>query len=223
MTSASSLSPRLGEGAGVQAGHRREVHRRQHAVGVHVPHPLVHVEAARAQLGVRARVEAPLLVGPADGGGHPERRGGRLALEHPLVDALRRCGRPWAPRPATSPGRGSRTCRAARRSGRRCSPGSCRPSACAGSSRIWTWPKTLATNAGSRRGRREPEEQGRAHRATRASACWARACRRGAHGCEPFGQRVHRVRSVARTAVAAEVDPATSASSRAKAPDATST
>ena len=104
MTSASSLSPRLGERAGVEAGHRREVHRREHAVGVHVAHPLVHVEAAGPQLGVRAGVEAPLLLRPADGGGHAERRGGRLALEHPLVDALRRCGRPWAPGPATSPG-----------------------------------------------------------------------------------------------------------------------
>ena len=46
------------------------------------------VEAARAQLGVGARVEAPLLPGPPDGGRHPERRGGRLALEHPLVHAL---------------------------------------------------------------------------------------------------------------------------------------
>ena len=49
------LVVRLGEGPGVPPGHRREAHRRQHAVGVHVPHPLVHVEAPRPQLGVGAR------------------------------------------------------------------------------------------------------------------------------------------------------------------------
>ena len=62
---------------------------REHAVGVHVADPLVHVEAAGTQLGVGARVEAPLLARPADRGGHAERRAGRLALEDPLVDALR--------------------------------------------------------------------------------------------------------------------------------------
>ena len=60
----------------------------EHAVGVHVPHPLVHVEAAGPQLGVGARVEAPLLRGPAHGGGHAEGRARLLALEDPLVDAV---------------------------------------------------------------------------------------------------------------------------------------
>ena len=81
------LVARLGEGAGVEPGHRREVHRAEHPVGVHVAHPLVHVEAARPQLGVAARVEAPLLSRPADSGGHTERGGRPLALEHPLVHA----------------------------------------------------------------------------------------------------------------------------------------
>ena len=79
----------LGERAGVEAGHRGEAHRREHAVDVHVAHALVHVEAAGPQLGERARVEAPLLARPADGRRHAERRRGALALEHPLVDALR--------------------------------------------------------------------------------------------------------------------------------------
>ena len=57
------LVTRLGEGAGVEAGHRRKAHRRQHAVDVHVPDPLVDVEAAGTQLGVRPRVEAPLAPG----------------------------------------------------------------------------------------------------------------------------------------------------------------
>jgi hypothetical protein len=48
----------------------------------------VHVEAARAQLGVRAGVEAPLVARPADRGRHAERGGRGLALEHPLVDAV---------------------------------------------------------------------------------------------------------------------------------------
>ncbi len=82
------LVARLGEGAGVEAGHRREVHRCEHAVDVHVAHALVHVQAARAQLGERAGVEAPLLTRPADRGGHAERGRGALALERPLVDAV---------------------------------------------------------------------------------------------------------------------------------------
>ena len=64
----------LGEGPGVPAGHGRKAHRGQDAVGVHVPHPLVDVEATGPQLGVGAGVEAPLLGGPAHGGGHAERR-----------------------------------------------------------------------------------------------------------------------------------------------------
>jgi hypothetical protein len=75
------------EGAGVEAGHRREAYRRQDAVGVHVPDPLVHVETAGAQFGVGAGVEAPLFLRPADGRRHAERRGGLLSLEHPLVHA----------------------------------------------------------------------------------------------------------------------------------------
>ena len=114
------LVARLGEGAGVEAGHGREAHRREHAVGVHVAHALVHVEAAGPQLGERAGVEAPLLPRPPHRRGHAERRRGAAPLEHPLVDALLRCGRPSAPRRATWPGRGSCTCRAARSCGRRC-------------------------------------------------------------------------------------------------------
>ena len=48
----------------VEAGERRETHRRQHPVGVHVPHPQIHVVRSRAHLGEPHRVEIPLLVRP---------------------------------------------------------------------------------------------------------------------------------------------------------------
>ena len=83
------LVARLGERARVEAGHGREAHRREHAVGVHVAHALVDVPATGAQLGERAGVEAPLLTRPTHGGGHAEGRRGALTLERPLVDALR--------------------------------------------------------------------------------------------------------------------------------------
>ena len=49
------LVARLGERPGVPAGHGREAHGAEHAVGVHVAHPLVHVEAARAAARCRCR------------------------------------------------------------------------------------------------------------------------------------------------------------------------
>src|SRR3546814_6027906 len=79
---------RLREGAGVEAGHGREVHRREDPVGVHVVDAGVHVEAARAQLRVGAGVEAPLLTRPADGGRHAAGGGGLLTLDLPLVAAV---------------------------------------------------------------------------------------------------------------------------------------
>ena len=82
------LVARLGEGAGVEARHSGEVHRCQHAVGVHVAHALVHVEAAGAKLGEGAGVEAPLFARPADRRRHAERRRRALALKDPFVDAL---------------------------------------------------------------------------------------------------------------------------------------
>ena len=78
----------LVEGAGAEAGHGREVQRGEHAVGVHVAHTLVHVEAPRTQLGVGPGVEAPLLTRPADRRRHAEGRRGGRALEVPLVDAV---------------------------------------------------------------------------------------------------------------------------------------
>ena len=78
----------LGEGPGIEAGHGGEAHRGEYAVGVHVPHPVVHVEAARSQLGEGAGVEAPFLAGPSDRGRHSEPGRGRLALEDPLVHPL---------------------------------------------------------------------------------------------------------------------------------------
>ena len=113
------LVMRLVEGAGVPARHGREAHRRQHAVDVHVPDPLVDVEAAGPQFGVGAGVEAPLLPGPSDGGGHAERRRRSLALEHPFVDAVVVADHLGGLVGATWPGRGSCTCPAARPCGRR--------------------------------------------------------------------------------------------------------
>src|SRR5580698_8284955 len=75
----------LGEGAGIESGHRRETHGSQHAIGVHVPHPLVHVEAAGPQFAERPGFEAPLAPWPADGGRHTEWGSRTLPLDYPLI------------------------------------------------------------------------------------------------------------------------------------------
>lgn len=70
-----------------EPGERREAHRGQDAVAVHVANPLVHVVHARTHLGEPGGVPAPLLGRPRHHGvqaGHAL----RAALVHPLVDAL---------------------------------------------------------------------------------------------------------------------------------------
>ena len=87
MASARSLSLRLAEHAGREPGEGREAHRRQHAVAVHVAHALVDVVRAGRISANPSRVEAPLLLGPADDRVQAH-RADLLALEHPLLDAV---------------------------------------------------------------------------------------------------------------------------------------
>ncbi len=96
---------------------RREVHRREHAAGAHVLHPLVDVVAAGPHLveGGRARCRTP------PSGARPRRsarRSGSPARRTPTRRRRRRCARPAAPGRRTSRARGPRTCRAARPRGR---------------------------------------------------------------------------------------------------------
>ena len=92
MASARSLSSRVLEEAAGEPGERREAHRRQDAVAVHVAHALVDVVGARPHLGEVDGVEAPLLLRPAD---HrvQAHRAGHLVLEQPLLDRRRRPSR----------------------------------------------------------------------------------------------------------------------------------
>jgi hypothetical protein len=66
---------------------RREVHRGEDAVGVHVPDALVDVEAARAHLAEAGGLDA-VLVRRATGDGVEADVGRLLALEHPGVGAV---------------------------------------------------------------------------------------------------------------------------------------
>ncbi len=72
---------------GRKAGERREAHRREDAVAVHVADALVHVVHAGSHLGEARRVAAPLFGRPGHHGVQPA-DALRPALIHPLVDAL---------------------------------------------------------------------------------------------------------------------------------------
>ena len=76
------------EPAAAEAGQAREAHRREHAVAVHVLDPLVDQVRRRPHLRERARVQAPLLLGPRHGRVEPEDPE-LLALELPVLLAVR--------------------------------------------------------------------------------------------------------------------------------------
>jgi hypothetical protein len=57
-----------GEEPGTEPGKRWEVHRSEHATGIHVLDPLVDVEAPGPHLIERSRLDAVLLLGPARDG-----------------------------------------------------------------------------------------------------------------------------------------------------------
>ena len=75
------------ERATAKAGHAGETHGRQHAVPIHVTHPLVDVVGTGTHLGVSGRVESPLLLRPRNHGIEPHHRH-LLVLVDPLVHAL---------------------------------------------------------------------------------------------------------------------------------------
>ena len=75
------------EVAGGETGERREAHRREDAVAVHVADALVHVVHAGPHLGEAGGVAAPLLGRPGHHRVEPA-DALRPALIHPLVDAL---------------------------------------------------------------------------------------------------------------------------------------
>ena len=112
------------ERARAEAGERREAHRGEDAVAVHVADALVHVVRAGTHLGEARGVHPPVFLGPGDDGVEAHRPRGR-ALEGPLLDATVVRHHSGSVVLVLRPGRAARTCHAARSRGRRCSPGSC--------------------------------------------------------------------------------------------------